>query len=469
MNVIPHPSWFVAGLQGCWAGLVWSYRWTRRHPKVFAALAVFLAVTWLFGFRTSSAIPIYASPVLPVWWAVHRSSFQRWVSRPLRADWRRWWRYERRWVNVMALNRLSEVINNGLDVYPQIKRVRCHRFGDSVIVQRLLSQTNEDYERVAEALASDFGAEGCRVYGHPKGVRLEFAYGPDPLAETIRALPIPASPNSIDFSAVPVGVTETGEPWTIDLALSILIAGTTGSGKSGVLQSLIRALAPAIQDGRVVVWAIDPKEGLEFGALAGDETTPGMFARYEDGEIEDMATLLADAVTVMRKQMRLLKAQKSRKLHTPTRECPLILVVIDEFIDLADPKGKPKDVAASIHASMGHLLRKGRAGGLRVIASVTDPRVEASGGFRRSFPVKIGARLDTPDESDMIMGRGASEWGARCHEIPVELPGVCYVLKNTERDAVRVRAAFVEDEDIEAMVAEYAPKTDTPKLTVVSG
>jgi S-DNA-T family DNA segregation ATPase FtsK/SpoIIIE len=368
----------------------------------------------------------------------------------------------------MELNRLSEVIENGIDVYPQLVKVRCHEFGDTVLVRALISQTIEDYQRMAPALQSDFGARECRVYEHPTqrpwwkvwepraGVRLEFAYGPDPLAEEIPALPILRTSERIDFSAVQVGLTERGEPWTIDLALHMLLAGTTGSGKSGVLQSLIRGLAPAIRDGRVVIWACDPKEGVEFGPLAGNDDTPGMFARYEDGELEDMAAMLADAVTAMRKQMRKIKAQRLRK-HEPTPKMPLVLIIIDEMVDLLEQKGKPKDLSASIHASMGHLLRKGRAAGFRVIGTVTDPRVEASGGFRRSFPVKIGARLDTPDESDMIMGRGAAERGAKCHEIPVELPGVCYVLKNTERDAVRVRAAYVTDDDIEAMVAEYAP------------
>jgi S-DNA-T family DNA segregation ATPase FtsK/SpoIIIE len=458
LKIIPHWSWFVLFAQGCTAGVVWVYRWVRRHPKVFAALALLILLTAVFGFRTASALPFYVlPPVLGFWWLVARSSFRRWVAKPLRADWRRWWRYERRWVNVMALNRLSEVIDNGLDVYPQIWRVRCHQFGDTVIVKRLLSQTNEDYERVADALASDFGAEGCRVYRHPKGVRLEFAYGPDPLAETIPALPIPASSDDIDFRAVPVGATETGEPWTIDLALHILLAGQTGSGKSGVLQQLVRSLAPVIHDGRVIVWGIDPKEGMEFRDLKA------MFARYEDGEIEDIAEMLADAVTMMRKQMRKLRVQGLRK-HVPTKDMPLMLVVIDEMVDLTDPRGKPKDLWMSIHASLGHLLRKGRAAGVIVVGAVTDPRVEAL-PMRRAFPVKIGARLDTADETIMVLGKGAEDRGARCHEIPVELPGVCYVLKNTERDAVRVRAAFVEDEDIEAMVAEYAPK---PKLAAVS-
>jgi S-DNA-T family DNA segregation ATPase FtsK/SpoIIIE len=143
---------------------------------------------------------------------------------------------------------------------------------------------------------------------------------------------------------------------------------------------------------------------------------------------------------------------------------PLVLVVVDEMIDLLNPKGKEKKVADSIAASMGHLLRKGRAAGFLVIGSVTDPRVEASGGVRNHFPVKIGMRLDTPDETGMVMGPGARALGALCDTIPVELPGVGYVrVKGGE--ILRVRAAFVRDEDIAAMVEEYAPK---PKLATVS-
>jgi S-DNA-T family DNA segregation ATPase FtsK/SpoIIIE len=290
------------------------------------------------------------------------------------------------------------------------------------------------------------------VFVAPKGrIRLEFAYGPDPLAERIPALPIPASSADVDFSAVPVGRTERGELWTMDLAanLHILIGGQTGSGKSGVLQSLIRSLAPAIQDGSVIIWLFDPKEGLEFGGLEE------LAARYEDGDHEAMAEMLGDAVTMMRKQMRKLKATKLRK-HVPTPEMPLVLIVIDEFIDLANPKGKKREIAASIHQSLGHLLWKGRAGGVLVIASVADPRVESSGGWRDSFPIKIGMRLDTPDHTAMIMGDGARALGAVCDKIPIALPGVGFVRVQGEIP-VRVRAAYVRDEDIAVMVDEYVP------------
>ncbi len=63
------------------------------------------------------------------------------------------------------------------------------------------------------------------------------------------------------------GCREDGDPWTVQLRGShTLIAGATGAGKESVLWSLIRGLGPAIRDGLVRLWVVDPKGGLEVAA-----------------------------------------------------------------------------------------------------------------------------------------------------------------------------------------------------------
>jgi S-DNA-T family DNA segregation ATPase FtsK/SpoIIIE len=431
--------------------------WLWRHPRVAGVLALVVVLMVLVGVGAAFELLSYVPLVLVVWFFAHRSSWDRAMGRFV-SRWRCWRTYGRYWETAMRAQRLHKVIDNRPDGIPEIAGFKQDGFGDTLWVHVLYGQTVETYQERAAELAKAFGARECRAFDDEKGrVRLEFVRGADLLEEEISALPIPSTSSDVDFAAVPVGVTERGEPWTIDLAqnLHILIGGQTGSGKSGVLQSLIRSLAPAIRDGSVIIWLFDPKEGLEFGALEE------LAARYEDGDHEAMAEMLGDAVTMMRKQMRKLRATGLRK-HVPTPEMPLVLIVIDEFIDLANPKGKKKETAASIAASIGHLLWKGRAGGVLVIASVADPRVESSGGWRDSFPVKIGMRLDTPDHTAMIMGDGARALGALCDKIPLRLPGVGFVRVQGELP-VRVRAAFVRDEDIAAMVNDYAPSKESER------
>jgi S-DNA-T family DNA segregation ATPase FtsK/SpoIIIE len=149
------------------------------------------------------------------------------------------------------------------EAVPKISRVKSTPWGDRVLVRLVVRQCTEDLEAVAPELARSFGARACRVReGRPGRLWLEFATG-DPLTAVVPALPVP---EVVDLEAVPIGMREDGEPWRLRVrGTHLLIAGATGSGKGSVLWSLLRGLAPEIRSGRVAVWAIDPKGGMELG------------------------------------------------------------------------------------------------------------------------------------------------------------------------------------------------------------
>jgi S-DNA-T family DNA segregation ATPase FtsK/SpoIIIE len=92
-----------------------------------------------------------------------------------------------------------------------------------------------------------------------------------------------------------------------------------------------------------------------------------------------------------------------------------------------------------------------------VIAALQDPRKEVL-NIRNLFPDKIALRLDEPAQVDMVLGDGARDRGAACEEIssnPVTGAGVAYVRLEAAPDPVRVRAAFVSDDDIRGMTTAY--------------
>lgn len=440
-------------------------RAVKRHPKLWTLALALTGLTVLLG--RAAGYVVYL-PVLCVPWAIlHRPSFTRWGAGPLRSDWRRHWRYQRHWPDVSGERGLSSVIDAGLDVHPEIVKARTQDWSvtwerswrwpmlrrvvtctDVLWLRDLIGNDLADYQEQAPGIARDYGARTGRAFDEahkPKGcVRLELAYGPDPLAQIIPALPIPAGVDDIDFSAVPLGLTEKGELWTIDLDLHVLWAGATGSGKSGALQQLIRSLAPAIKAGLVVVHAIDAKDGMELGP------TSDMFRFYEDDDPATMAKLLEDAVDMMKVAARAAKDSGDRGFR-PTLARPLHLIVIDEMLDLTDPKGPHKEVVKRVHAALGLLLRKGRATGFIVVGSVTDPRENAL-PMKTGFPTRVGFRLKAPQETTTILGPGARLAGARCDEIGKHEPGVAYT-----EDAERVRAAYVTNVDIAEMIRLYAP------------
>jgi S-DNA-T family DNA segregation ATPase FtsK/SpoIIIE len=240
------------------------------------------------------------------------------------------------------------------------------------------------------------------------------------------------------------------------LGTHILVAGMTGAGKGSVLWSLLRALGPEIRDGRVAVWAIDPKGGMELG--------PGraLYARFAVPSLEDLdapyeriAVLLEDAVNVMQRRAQGLADGLIRK-HTPTVAEPLVLVLIDEIANLTayltDRKAKDR-----INRALGLLLTQGRANAVCVVGALQDPRREVM-TLRSLSPDKVGLRLDGPTEIDMVLGDSAREQGAYCDRIPASLPGVGYVRLDGVREPTRVRAGHVTDDDIAAMVRDYTPR-----------
>ena len=272
--------------------------WAIVKRPVLAVPAVLLvSLVVLIGGHDTQALLLWALLFLAGWRLVHRRSFERLVGYRLRGWWARWWVYQRRWKGTMAMSGLTKTYRLR-EHTPKLRRVVSTPWCDRVLVHLLLGQCTEDYERAAPELAHAFGARSCRVReDRPARVWLEFATA-DPLIETVPALPVP---ETVDLKAVPIGRQENGRPWRLQVqGTHLLIAGATGAGKGSVLWSLVRGLGREIRDGRVAVWAIDPKGGMELA--------PGraLFARFCGGDFEEMADLLDDAVAVMKDRARRL-------------------------------------------------------------------------------------------------------------------------------------------------------------------
>jgi len=203
----------------------------------------------------------------------------------------------------------------------------------------------------------------------------------------------------------------------------------------------------------VVVWAIDPKGGMEL--------TPGsgLFTRFAYHDPESMVLLLEEAVLVMRQRTEVLRCAGVR-VHVPSLEQPLIVVVVDELAALTAYAGD-RDLKRRAETALQLLLSQGRAPGVLVVAAVQDPSKDVV-GFRDLFPARIALRLLEDVQVDMVLGRSARLRGAECERIPSSLPGVGYVVLEGVREPVRVRAAYVSDADLPAMVAAYRPGAVNP-------
>jgi S-DNA-T family DNA segregation ATPase FtsK/SpoIIIE len=247
--------------------------------------------------------------------------------------------------------------------------------------------------------------------------------------------------------AAPVGLGDDAHPWRFRLqGTHALIAGATGAGKGSVLWSLLHGLAPAIADGWVQVWALDPKGGMELGLGRG------VFERFEGGVSEAMCDLLEEAVNVKTRRS-LDLATHGHRVHTAAPDSPHIVVVVDELATLT--AFAERAVVRRIDQALGLLLTQGRAVGITVVAAVQDPGKDVV-TWRDLFPTRIAMRLDNPIQVDMVLGDGARDRGAYADHISERTPGVAYVRMEGSRDIRRVRAAYLTDDDVTALSTALA-------------
>jgi DNA segregation ATPase FtsK/SpoIIIE, S-DNA-T family len=425
-----------------------------RHPVATVTLGL-LAFFWLtIGWTGLAAIAAWIVLVLAIWRRFWPSGFARWVAAPARSTWRAW-TYRRRWLAVMTIADLAPVYR-GRIILPVLVKVTSTRYVDRVAVRLVSGQSPADVANRADNLAHGFGAMLCRVRTARSGaVVLEFVRR-DALAAIIPAQPIPHRP---DLNALPVGRREDGLPWLVRLhGTHILLAGATGAGKASLLWGLVRALFPLMRDGLVRVLAADPKlMELAYGRIIFD--THGAYAA-DPGSI---AVMLDQAVADM--QARAARFAGRQREHTPTREDPFTVIVVDEvaFLTAYQPD---KGLRTRIMNALATLTTQGRAVGYAVVAALQDPRKDVL-TIRNLFPDRIAMRLDEPEQADMVLGDGARDRGAACELIstdPATGAGVAYIRVESDPDPVRVRAGWVTDADIRAMTAACLDDLEPPVL-----
>lgn len=436
--------------------------WTARHPGVMATPAALTASGVELGWTATGGIVGGAAAGLMAWYRAHPDTFDRFAAPRVRSAWRRWSHYlGHRWADALrACELVTTHRKTGEEQVPRVLRVRAHSPSvETIYVRFCQGQHPRHFEDRAEELAEALKAERVAVERVKPLVLALVVQRREPFTETIDAPEMPDDADAVDPSSLCVGENEYGGEFRLGLTggKHVFVAGASGSGKNSISASLLRGLAPAIRAGLVRLWIADPKQ-LEFAALApiahryADSTTPDN--GYGCGE------LVTEYVETMQARQRDLKATGQRKA-TISREHPLDLLILDElgallaYGDGATVRQLKKDL--SLVASQG------RATGHTMLGMVQEPTKDTV-PVRELFTVRVCLRVTSASHVNMVLGDNMRERGAIADEIPNtdDTAGIGYVVRHRTRVPMRIRAAYVNDAELDALVRFVAGNPALP-------
>lgn len=282
---------------------------------------------------------------------------------------------------------------------------------------------------LSEDVAAALQTANVRITRGQDGIVLEFA---NPEARPITLLPALAG---LGFGAdwpegtAYLGLSDAGMPLLARLSspevAHILIAGTTGSGKSVLLRGLAISLALGHAPEALRLVCVDPK-GRAFDALAAAPhlTQAPIHAAQE-------------AAHTLGGLTRLMEERDAQRISAPR-----VVVLIDELADLLM-------VGDGVEGYLTRLLQRGREAGLHIVAATQRPAAAVlSGIMRANFPLRLVGRVVSPEDARIAAGRGGT--GA-------ELLGGRGDFLAVGAEVIRFQAAWVEDETARRALAQRWP------------
>lgn len=240
--------------------------------------------------------------------------------------------------------------------------------------------------------------------------------------------------------AVPIGTGGDGTAW-LDLVTDgphALLAGTTGSGKSELLQTWICSLALHRSPDDVSFVLVDYKGGAAFAACSGLPHTVGMLT---DLEPHHARRALASLDAELTRRERLLHADGAKDVDDYAGPTPLprLLIVVDEFRMLAEQQPE-------ILAGLVRIAAVGRSLGVHLVLATQRPGGIVSADVRANVNLRLSLRVRDRTDSDDVLGCPDAA------EIDDRLPGRLLLGRGSARPLALQTAR----------VGGHAPSADTP-------
>jgi DNA segregation ATPase FtsK/SpoIIIE, S-DNA-T family len=280
---------------------------------------------------------------------------------------------------------------------------------------------------LAEELAYSLGVRSARVYRDGGVLHVEVP------RDTARAVDLAEMcghlPSMPPFCGV-LGIDESGAPLLVRLdspdVAHLLLAGTTGSGKTALLRTLLASLAMHNHPGMLQLALIDPK-GRGFGPLGA---LPHVWR--STGVVQE-ASAAADLLRALVDEM--------ERRDRVNRSLPRIVVAIDELADLLQVGGK------GVGESLQRLTQRGREAGLHVVAATQRPAATLVGGLvKANFPVRLVGSVVSAEDAKVASGIAGSN--------AERLLGRGDFLLVAKGQVIRFQAAYADSRELAGLVAQ---------------
>ncbi len=299
---------------------------------------------------------------------------------------------------VKKLNLLGQGVEpDGFEVGPTFARLRVRPVG----------KTNfKGVCNKAVDLRISLGLEVVPIVGSQAGCISIDVQRPDRAVVSL-AEALEGPPKGLDgLPAFPVGSDVAGQAHWLNLAdpsdCHLLVAGTTGSGKSEFLRATIAALAARLGPDRLQFLLIDPKR-VTFN-LPG--ASPYLRAPVAYG-LDEALPLIEACMAEMDRRYRILEERKLSNIsELPPELLPRIVLVIDEFASFLEDK-ESKKVVTALLKRIGAMAR---AAGIHLILSTQRPDKDVvTPLLRENLPGRIALRVASKAGSDLILGSPDAE------------------------------------------------------------
>ena len=286
------------------------------------------------------------------------------------------------------------------------------------------------------------------------------------LTEILSSKAFKSSPSNLSLA---LGHDISGNPIVVDLAKMphLLVAGTTGSGKSVGLNAMLLSLLFKSDPEDVRLILVDPKM-LELAVYDGiphlltpvitDMTDASNGLRWCVAEMDRRYKLMSmmGVRNLASFNKKIQEADKSGKqILNPLNEdeeeflevLPSIVVVVDEFADMMMLVGK------KVEHLIARIAQKARAAGIHLILATQRPSVDViTGLIKANIPTRIGFQVSTKIDSRTILDQGGAEQLLGYGDMLYLPPGVGV--------PVRVHGAFVGDDEVHRVVNDWKSRAE---------